>query len=91
MSDDRRDLKLGRAPMIDATMLFHAAVHHNGVVLHEGVLNLPRLKAIISHTAPKQARITDGDIVRTVTSRDGTFEMDGWRIKIASIHQVDRP
>jgi len=77
--------------MIDASMLFHASVQHNGVVLHNGVLTLPRLQAIVSKTAPKKARITDGDIVRAVTSRDGTFEMDGWRIKISSIHQVDRP
>ena len=77
--------------MIDASMLFHASVQHNGVLLHSGVLTLTRLQAIISKTAPKKARITDGDIVRAVTSRDGTFEMDGWRIKIASIHQVDRP
>ena len=77
--------------MIDGSMLFHASVHHQGVVLHDGVLNLERLRTIISKTAPKQARITDGDIVRAVTSRDGIFEMDGWRIKIASIHQVDRP
>lgn len=77
--------------MLDASMLFHASVQHNGVLLHNGVLTLPRLQAIVSKTAPKKARITDGDIIRAVTSRDGTFEMDGWRIKIASIHQVDRP
>lgn len=76
--------------MIDASTLFHASVQHNGVVLHNGVLTLPKLQAIISETAPKKPKITDGDIVRAVTSRDGTFEMDGWRIKIASIQQVDR-
>lgn len=77
--------------MLDASVLFHASVQHNGVLLHNGMLTLPRLQAIVSQTAPKKAKITDGDIVRAVTSRDGTFEMDGWRIKIASIHQVDRP
>jgi hypothetical protein len=77
--------------MMDASVLFHAAVQYKGVLLHNGVLTLPKLQAIITKTAPKKAKITDGDIVRAVTSRDGTFEMDGWRIKIASIQQVDRP
>jgi hypothetical protein len=76
--------------MIDGSMLFHASVLNNGVLLHSGVLTLPSLRAVISKTAPKKAKITDGDIVRAVTSRDGTFEMDGWRIKVASIRQVDR-
>jgi hypothetical protein len=76
--------------MIDASMLFHASVQHNGELLHNGVLTLPKLQAIINETAPKKNRFTDGDLVRAVTSRDGTFEMDGWRIKIAAIHQVDR-
>lgn len=77
--------------MIDASVLFHASVQHHGVLVHSGVLTLTSLRAIVSKTAPKKARITDGDIVRAVTSRDGVFEMDGWRIKVASIHQVDRP
>ncbi|WFR97180.1 hypothetical protein [Rhizobium tumorigenes] len=77
--------------MIEASTLFHASVHYRGIVLHNGVLTLPRLQAIVVKTAPKKAKITDADIIRAVTSRDGTFELDGWRIKVSAIQQVDRP
>lgn len=77
--------------MIEASTLFHAAIHYKGIVLHCGVVTLPKLKAIVNKTAPKKSRITDGDIVRAVTSRDGTLELDGWRIKVSSIQQIDRP
>jgi hypothetical protein len=76
--------------MADATTLFHTTLQYNGVLLHTGVLSGPKLQKIISRTAPKRPRITDGDIVKAVTSRDGTFEIDGWRIRISAIRMADR-
>jgi hypothetical protein len=76
--------------MVDATTLFHTSLQYNGVLLHTGVLNARNLQAIVSRTAPKRAKFTDGDILKAVTSRDGTFEIDGWRIKLAAIRVVDR-
>lgn len=76
--------------MIDATTLFHTTLEYDGVLLHAGVLTPPKLRTIISRTAPKRARMTDGDIVEAVTSRDGTLEIDGWRIKVAAIRRADR-
>ena len=75
----------------DASALFHASVQQGGMPLHDGVFTLPKLQEIIKGTAPKQMKITDGDIIQAVTSRDGIFEMDGWRIKISKIRQVDLP
>lgn len=75
----------------DASALFHASVQQSGTALHDGVFTLLKLQEIIKKTAPKKMKITDGDIIDAVTSRDGIFEMDGWRIKISKIRQVDRP
>lgn len=75
----------------DASALFHASVHQGGAPLHDGVVTLLKLQEIIKSTAPKKMKITDGDIIDAVTSRDGIFEMDGWRIKISTIRRVDRP
>ena len=75
----------------DASVLFHASVHQGGTPLHDGIFTLPKLQEIIKGTAPKKMKITDGDIIQAVTSRDGAFEMDGWRIRISKIHQVARP
>jgi hypothetical protein len=76
--------------MIDATTMFHTRLQYNGVLLHDGVLSAPKLQKIISRTAPKRPRLTDGDIVNAVTSRDGVFEIDGWRIKVSAIRMSDR-
>ena len=76
--------------MIDAPTLFHTTLQYRGVLLHVGVLTAPRLRKIVNRTAPKRPRMTDGDIVEAVTSRDGTFEIDGWRIKVAAIRMADR-
>jgi hypothetical protein len=75
----------------DTSTLFHASIQQGGTSLHDGVVTLPKLQEIIKTTAPKKMKITDNDIMRAVTSRDGVFEMDGWRIRISRIRQVDRP
>jgi hypothetical protein len=75
--------------MGDLSTLYHASVYDKGARIEEGVFTFPRLKAIILSTAPKMRQITPDDIVRTVTARDGTFEMNGWRIKTSRISRTD--
>jgi hypothetical protein len=76
--------------MSDQTALYHASVYSNGVPIEEGIFTFPKLKAVISSTAPKTHKVTPGDILRTVTDRDGTFEMNGWRIKTSKISLTDQ-
>jgi hypothetical protein len=76
--------------MTDSATLFHTTLQYKGVLLLAGVITAARLRTIINRTAPKRPRLTDGDIVHAVTSRDGTFEIDGWRIKVAAIRMADR-
>lgn len=76
--------------MIDSATLFHTTLQYNGVLLLAGVLTAARLRTIVNRTAPKRPRMTDRDIIDAVTSRDGTFEIDGWRIKVAAIRMADR-
>jgi hypothetical protein len=76
--------------MSDQSALYHASVYDNGARIEDGVFTFPKLKAVILLTAPKMRQITPDDILRTVTARDGTFEMNGWRIKTSKISQTDR-
>jgi hypothetical protein len=43
-----------------------------------------------AETAPKRARLQMANI-RAVRRRDGTFEIDGWRVKIAAIRGQTGP
>ncbi|PZM11558.1 hypothetical protein [Rhizobium tubonense] len=76
--------------MSDQSALYHASVYNHGIRIEDGVFTFPKLKAVILSTAPKTRKVTPGDILRAVTDRDGTFEMDGWRIKTSKISQTDR-
>jgi hypothetical protein len=73
--------------MADVSDLFHASVMQNGEEIELGVYTYDQLRNIIVRTAPKASRVSAHDVLATAIARDGTFEMDNWRIKVLRIHQ----
>jgi hypothetical protein len=73
--------------MPDPADLFHASVTQDGEEIVLGVYTYDQLRNIIVRTAPKATRISPSDLLITAIARDGTFEMDNWRIKVSRIRQ----
>jgi hypothetical protein len=73
--------------MPDFSDLFHASVTQDGEEIELGVFTYDQLRNIIVRTAPKITRISPSDVLIAATARDGTFEMDNWRIKVSRVHQ----
>jgi hypothetical protein len=73
--------------MPDFSDLFHASIIQDGEEIELGVYTYDQLRNIIVRTAPKTPRISANDVLTTAIARDGTFEMDNWRIKVSRIHQ----
>jgi hypothetical protein len=71
----------------DHSDLYHASVNQDGEQIELGVYTSDQLRNIVVRTAPKMSGIGAHDGLSAAIARDGTFEMDNWRIKISRIHQ----
>jgi hypothetical protein len=73
--------------MLSDTDIYHATITQSGDEIQSGVFSYSQLRNIIVRTAPQAPRITPSDILTAAIARDGTFEMDNWRIKVSRIHR----
>ncbi|PZM07569.1 hypothetical protein [Rhizobium tubonense] len=73
--------------MADHSDLYHASVTQDGEQIELGIYTHDQLRNIIVRTAPKTTGISAQDVLQAAIARDGTFEMDNWRIKVSRIHQ----
>jgi hydroxypyruvate isomerase len=70
--------------LADHSDLYHASITQ-GEVIELGVFTFEQLRNIIIQTAPKRNSFGASDVLRTAIARDGTFEMNNWRIKVLRI------
>jgi hypothetical protein len=66
---------------------YHASVVQNGEQIELGIYTYDQLRNIIVRTVPKYTRMSVSDILSAAIARDGTFEIDNWRITILKIQR----
>ena len=73
--------------MADHSDLYYASVTQAGEAIQLGVFTFDQLRDIVARTAPKPGKLCASDVLKTAIARDGTFEMNNWRIKVLRIVQ----